>query len=98
MSKNKEQLLNGRVVTMSYYHEGEGVTLSCSVCADKFKDFLQENINDDVEVLLEDLEDPKFELKFHTITVEENKESEIQGLMWGDGLSREEAIEQIENK
>jgi len=92
----KESLLNGRVLTMSYFHDGEEVTISQSVDAEAFRKFLNEHTNEDAEVLLEDMENADFKLEFKTVTVEENRESEIQGLMWGDGISREEAIKQIE--
>lgn len=51
----KKSLLNGRVLVMEYYHEGEGVTLSQSVDAEAFKKFLTKYTNEDVEVLFDDL-------------------------------------------
>jgi hypothetical protein len=96
----KPTLLNGRVLQMEYFHEGEGVTMCQSVDADAFKEFLEAHTNEDVEVLFDDLGNGKepFELKFKTVTIEENKEAEIQGLMWGDGITRKQAIKQIEKE
>jgi hypothetical protein len=98
--KQKPALLNGRVLQMEYYHEGEDANLVQTVDADAFKDFLETHTNEDVEALFDDLgnAEGKFELKFKTVTVEENREAEIQGLMWGDGITREEAIKEIDSQ
>lgn len=92
----KENLLNGRVLTISYFDPGEEITISHSLCADKFKQFLKDNINDDVDVIFEDIEND-FKMELKTITVEENREAEIRGTMYGENCSRAQAIRIIDD-
>ena len=51
---NQEKLINGKVLVIEYHDDGEDMKISHSICADKFKQFLNENINDDIDVLFED--------------------------------------------
>lgn len=94
--KSDKKLLNGKAIVIEYFEEGEGVTMSNQICAEKFKQFLSDNINEDVDVLFEDqAENMKMTIK--TITVEENRENEIRGTMWGECCSREQAIRIVDD-
>lgn len=88
--KRDLKLLNGKVLTISYFDDGEGITIHHSICAEKFKKFLEENIVEDVDVLFEDKAD-NLEMKIFLQSKEEVRESEILGTMWGEGCSRKVA-------
>jgi len=73
-------------------HEFDGLEWNTEVPLDKFIEFIKENTKEDAEVLLfDDMRDSGKKIYFEFIPLAEFKESCINGIVYGEGCSREEA-------
>lgn len=76
-------------------HDFDGMDWVNEIPKDKFLAFINEYTNEDAGVILEDLE--KFgKIEFEFIPVSEFRESCINGVIYGEGCSREEAERRVD--
>ncbi len=83
---NKE-LVNGKILTIKIWQSGEDMTWQHSIPVDAFRKFLKEHTTEDADVVLDDLSS-EHPIKITLVSTEEEREANINGLMWGDGCSR----------
>lgn len=76
-------------------HEFDGMDWVTEIPKGKLLEFINNYTNEDGEVLLEDLEKSgKIEIEF--IPASDFRESCINGVMYGEGCSREEATQRVD--
>ena len=78
-------------------HQFDGMTWNTEIPEEKFLSFIKEHTNEDAEVLVYDnMRDEGEKVSFEFISHDEFRESCINGVIYDEGCSREEAERRVD--